>query len=114
MSFVGVCKILCVSFFPFGFEGGIWDVIVLHVISDHCLSYLRIYVALTQPFINFFRRKFCRLLSGARCGPTLTLHNTDRHLLAIKVKLPLLGVREVYLYRKNYGRDSKLFQSLCS
>ena len=28
--------VLCVSFFPFGFEGGMWDVIVL--IPDHCLS----------------------------------------------------------------------------
>ena len=36
MSFVGVGQILCVSFFPFWIEGGVWDVIVLN--SDHCLS----------------------------------------------------------------------------
>ena len=36
MSFVGVCQIVCVSFFPFCIEGGMWDVIV--VIPDHCLS----------------------------------------------------------------------------
>ena len=38
MSFVGVGQILYVSFFPFpfGIEGGIWDVIVL--LHDHCLS----------------------------------------------------------------------------
>ena len=34
--FVGVGQILCVPFFPFGIEGGMWDVIVL--IPDHCLS----------------------------------------------------------------------------
>ena len=36
VSFVGVCQILCVSFFPFGIEGRIWVVIVL--IPDDCLS----------------------------------------------------------------------------
>ena len=36
MSFVGVCQILCVSFFPFGIEGRTWVVIVL--IPDQCLS----------------------------------------------------------------------------
>ena len=39
MSFVGVGQILCVCVcpsFPFGIEGGIWDVIVL--IPNHCLS----------------------------------------------------------------------------
>ena len=30
-------QILCVSFFPFGIEGGMWDVIVL--IIDPCLSF---------------------------------------------------------------------------
>ena len=35
MSFMGVCQSLCVSFFPFGIEGRMWDVIVL--ITDHCL-----------------------------------------------------------------------------
>ena len=36
MSFVGVGQILCVCpSFPFGIEGGIWDVIVL--IPYHCL-----------------------------------------------------------------------------
>ena len=33
---MGVCQILCVSFFPFGIEGRMWDVIVL--IPDHYLS----------------------------------------------------------------------------
>ena len=36
VSFVGDCQILCVSFFSFGIEGRMWDVIVL--ISDHCIS----------------------------------------------------------------------------
>ena len=36
MSSVGVCEILCVSFFPFGIECRMYDVIVL--IPDHCLS----------------------------------------------------------------------------
>ena len=36
VSFVNVYQFLCVSSFPFGFEGGMWDVIVL--IPDHCLS----------------------------------------------------------------------------
>ena len=36
VSFVNVYQFLCVSFFSFGFEGGMWDLIVL--ISDHCLS----------------------------------------------------------------------------
>ena len=31
-----VYQFLCVSFFPFGFEGGMWDLIVL--IPDHCIS----------------------------------------------------------------------------
>ena len=35
VSFVGVCQILCVSFFPFGINR-MWVVIVL--IPDHCLS----------------------------------------------------------------------------
>ena len=36
VSYVGGGQILCVSFFPFCIEGGMWDVIVL--IPDHCLS----------------------------------------------------------------------------
>ena len=43
MSFVGVGQIVCVCVcvcvcpsFPFGIEGGVWDVIVL--IPEHCLS----------------------------------------------------------------------------
>ena len=36
MRFVGVGQIICVLSFPFGIEGGMWDVIVL--IPDHCLS----------------------------------------------------------------------------
>ena len=35
-SFVGIGQTLFVSSFPFGIEGGMWDVIVL--IPDHCLS----------------------------------------------------------------------------
>ena len=27
VSFVGVSQILCIAFFPFGIEGGMWDVI---------------------------------------------------------------------------------------
>ena len=34
---MGVCQILCVSFFPFWYEGGIRDVIAL--IPDHCLCF---------------------------------------------------------------------------
>ena len=30
-------QFLCVRFFPFGFEGGIWDIIVL--VPDRCLSF---------------------------------------------------------------------------
>ena len=48
VSFVGVGQILCVSFFPFGIEGGMWDVIVL--IPDHCLS---IYLAVLVPIVGF-------------------------------------------------------------
>ena len=33
---MGVSQILFVSLFPFGIEGGMWDVIVL--IPDYCLS----------------------------------------------------------------------------
>ena len=37
VSFVGVCKILCVCpSFPFGIDGRMWDVIVL--IPGRCLS----------------------------------------------------------------------------
>ena len=37
LSFVNVnLSFLCVLFFPFGFEGGMWDLIVL--IPDHCPS----------------------------------------------------------------------------
>ena len=43
VSYVGVDHILCVSIFPFGIEGGMWDVIVL--IPDHCLS---IYLSFSQ------------------------------------------------------------------
>ena len=44
VSFVGVCQILCVSFFSFGIEDRMWDVIVL--IPDHCLSiYFRVMTA---------------------------------------------------------------------
>ena len=36
VSFVNVYQFSCVSFFPFRFEGGMWDVIVS--IPDHCRS----------------------------------------------------------------------------
>ena len=36
MYFVNVYEFLCVSSFRFGFEGGMWDLIVL--IPDHCHS----------------------------------------------------------------------------
>ena len=36
VPFVNVNQFLCVSFFSFGFEGGMWDLIVL--IPDRCLS----------------------------------------------------------------------------
>ena len=36
MSFVNVYHFLCVLLYPFGFEGGIWDLIVL--LPDHCIS----------------------------------------------------------------------------
>ena len=37
VSFVNVYKFMCVCpLFPFGLEGGNWDLVVL--ISDHCLS----------------------------------------------------------------------------
>ena len=42
VSFLGVCQILCVSFFPF--EGKISDVIVL--IADHCFSIYLVNIAL--------------------------------------------------------------------
>ena len=35
MSFVTVYEYVCVSF-PFGFEGGMWELIV--PVPDHCLS----------------------------------------------------------------------------
>ena len=54
MSFVNVYRFVCASF-PFGFDGGMWDLIVL--VHDHCLlcprhemaeghieSYLSVYV----------------------------------------------------------------------
>ena len=36
VSFVNVYQICVCPSFPFGIEGGVWDVIVL--IPDHCLS----------------------------------------------------------------------------
>ena len=39
---------MCVSFFPFGIEGGMWDAIVL--IPDHCLSiYFTLYINFRPP-----------------------------------------------------------------
>ena len=38
VSFVNVYQFVCVcASFPFGFEGGVWDLIV--VVPDHCLSF---------------------------------------------------------------------------
>ena len=36
MYFVNVYQFLCVLFFPFGFQGGLWDLIAL--IPGNCLS----------------------------------------------------------------------------
>ena len=46
LCFMGVCQILYVSFFPFGAEGRMWDVIVL--IPDHCLS-----ISFKTPSVEF-------------------------------------------------------------
>ena len=37
MSFVNVYYVLCLSFFPFGFEGGLLVLIVL--LPNHCFSF---------------------------------------------------------------------------
>ena len=37
MSFMNDYQFLCVLFFPFGFEGEVWDLIVLNL--DHCLTF---------------------------------------------------------------------------
>ena len=56
---MSVCQIVCVSFFPFGIEGGIWDVIVL--IPDHCLSiYFGIIVSVLIKMVSIF---FCCFIS---------------------------------------------------
>ena len=51
MSFVDVYQFVCLSF-PFGFECGMWDLILL--IQDHCLS---VYILLKRAVcfcINLF------------------------------------------------------------
>ena len=53
MSFVGVGQNLCVCpSFPFGIEGGMWDVVVL--IPDHCLSIYFSFTNFACPK-NFYR-----------------------------------------------------------
>ena len=49
VSFVNVHEFLCVcASFPFGFEGGMWNLIVL--IPDHCLSiYLPLLLSVFMP-----------------------------------------------------------------
>ena len=45
------CKLLSIyvfSYFPFGFEGRIWDLVVS--VPDHCLS---------SYFLNFSRQRYC-------------------------------------------------------
>ena len=37
MPFVNCCQFIYLVIFPFGFEGGIWDLIVS--VPDHCLSF---------------------------------------------------------------------------
>ena len=78
---------VCVSFFPFGIEGGMWDVIVL--IPDHCLSlYFPILptpLALTSavltrviPISNSERARkymFCIFLCTRRLFMTATRHS---------------------------------------
>ena len=50
-SFVGVGPILCVFSFLFGFEGGMWDVIVL--IPDHGFSIFFTSFVLGSLLLNF-------------------------------------------------------------
>ena len=37
LPFVNCCQFMFLSYFPFGFEGRIWDLIVS--VPDHCLSF---------------------------------------------------------------------------
>ena len=43
VPFVNCCQFYVFSYFPFGFEGMIWDLIVS--VSDHCLSFYLIHMA---------------------------------------------------------------------
>ena len=52
MSFVGVGRICVCPSFPFGIEGGMWDVIVLF--PDHCLS---IYLEVLENSKSYIQRK---------------------------------------------------------
>ena len=52
VSFVNVYQILCASSYPFGIEGGIWDVIVL--IPAHCLFYLFLFRFMSHHYLGFF------------------------------------------------------------
>ena len=57
VSFVNVYQFVCVcASFPFGFEGGMWDLIV--VVPDHCLFFTSIYSAdkkeLQDKLVNYF------------------------------------------------------------
>ena len=44
-------SVYVLSYFPFGFEGRMWDLIVS--VPDHCLSFYFPYDFHTQPKINF-------------------------------------------------------------
>ena len=46
---------VCVCFCPFGFEGGMWDLIAL--VPDHCISLYFKYITLGQ-------RPKCRVFNG--------------------------------------------------
>ena len=61
---MNVYQFLCMSFFPFDFEGGKWDLIIL--IPDHCLSIcLRCGVWLS--FVILVRYKNKKKIGRNRC-----------------------------------------------
>ena len=45
-AFRGLSSIYVFSYFPFGFEGRIWDLIVS--VPDHCLSFYFLYINLSS------------------------------------------------------------------
>ena len=73
-AFRKLLSIYVFSYFPFGFEGRIWDLIVS--VPDHCLSF---YFTLQQP-----RPRFCcgsykhRHFFGPREGPLLINESKQR------------------------------------